>query len=100
MEWIVLVKKENASKAEEAIRKDFDVAARQSITIRDCATLGITEAKGAIFYISGTDEGVAKCKELIKGFVEKADQKVLDHAKKKIRDEEDAAASGMGSIFG
>src|SRR3989344_8608422 len=73
MEYICLIKKENARKAEEAIRKDFDVAARQSVAMRDLAALGL-KGDGIVFYITGTDEGVAKCKDLIKEFVIRSEE--------------------------
>lgn len=101
MDYICFVKKENARKAEEALRKDFMMAARQSITVRDSSALGIkTGADGAFFYISGTDEGVAKCKEILKDFIFESKPEFLEQAKKKIQEEQDAAASGMGGIFG
>ncbi|HLC50899.1 MAG TPA: hypothetical protein VJH90_00810 [archaeon] len=100
-EWMVFIKKENASKAEDALRRDFDVAARQSITIRDASVLGIkTDSSGSIFYITGTDEGVKRCQELIKGYVEKIDDSALKSAKEKMIKESESAASGMGALFG
>ncbi len=99
MEWMTFVKKENVMKAEEALRSDFDTAAKQSITIREAGVLGI-DMSGSFFLISGTDSGVAKCKELIKGFAVDVEADVLAKVKEEIRKEEDAAAEGMGSIFG
>lgn len=101
MEYVCFVKRENARKAEEALRKDFDVAAKQSITIRDAGVLGVKEAgDGTFFYVTGTDEGVKRCQELIKGFVFTIKPELLSKAKAKIKEEEDAAASGFGGIFG
>ncbi len=101
MDYICFVKRENARKAEDALRKDFDVAARQSITIRDAGALGVkTDSDGSFFLISGSDEGVSKCKELLKDFVFSVDAKILEQANKKIQEEADAAASGVGGIFG
>ena len=97
MEFICFVEKTNVSRAEVALKEDFDLASRQSITIRDAASLEIEDA-GSFFYITGSDEGVTKCKELIKDFI--ADSKNLEIAKQKISDEGDNAAQGMGAIFG
>jgi hypothetical protein len=97
MEWITLVKRENVRKAEEILRHDFDLAAKQSITIKDSKTLGFKE-EGSFFYIKGSDEGVKKCKELIKEFAQET--KEADKVKKKIHEEEESAAAGMGGIFG
>jgi hypothetical protein len=97
MDFICFVEKVNAGKAEIAIKNDFDLASRQSITIRDATALGL-EDKGSFFYITGSDEGVTKCKELIKDFI--AESKNLEAAKQKIKDDGDNAAQGMGAIFG
>jgi len=98
-EWMTFVKNDNVHKAEEALRKDFDLASKQSITVKDAKALGI-KLEGSFFYITGSDEGVAKCKELMKGMTAPAKPQELDAAKRKIKEEEDAAAAGMGGIFG
>lgn len=99
MEWIAFVKKENVSKAENKLKEDFDVAAKQSITIRDAKALGL-EDEGSYFLISGSDQGVEKCKELIKEFVEEVSEEKLNKAKEEIKKESETAAEGMGGIFG
>ena len=99
MELMTFVKKENVYKAEEAIRSDFNLAAKQSLKIKDAKSIGL-EGEGSFFYITGTDEGVEKCKELIKDFITEVPKEDLDKAKEKIKEEEDAAAAGMGGIFG
>ncbi|MBU5557510.1 MAG: hypothetical protein QW751_00300 [Candidatus Aenigmatarchaeota archaeon] len=100
-EFICFVKRENARKAEDMLRADFDVAAKQSITVRDASALGIKEAgDGSFFYITGSDEGVKKCQELIKDFVVATEKQLLDKAKTKIIEEQEAAAAGFGGIFG
>jgi len=98
MEWIIFVKKENVKKAEEKLKMDFDVAAKQSITVRDAKSLGL-DYDGSFFLIGGDDTGVNKCKELIKEFVFERKKGDLEKAKEKIKQEEEAAAEGMGGIF-
>jgi uncharacterized protein YaaR (DUF327 family) len=98
MEWITFVKKENAKKAEDILKGDTYLAAKESITVKDAHALDMKE-EGSFFLISGTDEGVKKCKELIKEFVEKIEEEKLEEAKKKIREEEDQAAEAMGGVF-
>jgi len=98
MEWITFVKRENVKKAEEVLRTDFDIAAKQSITVRDAKSLGL-KGEGSFFLINGTDDGVKRCQELIKEFIEKTDEKELKAAEKKIKEEEEKAAEGMGGIF-
>ena len=99
MEWITFVKKENVNKAEEKLRSDFDIAAKQSITVRDAKSLDI-EKDGSFFLIDGTDEGIEKCKELINEFVEEVNEEDLNKAKEKIKEEEDKAAEAFGGILG
>lgn len=99
MDWITFVKKENVRKAEETLRNDFDVVAKQSITVRDARALDVKE-DGSFFLIDGTEEGVAKAKELIKELVAEMDKEKLEDAKQKIKEEGDKAAEGFGGIFG
>jgi hypothetical protein len=98
MEWVAFVKKENVRKAEEKLKGDFNIAAKQGIGVRDARSLGI-EKDGSFFIVSGTDEGVARCKELIKEFVESIDEKYLKQADDKIKEEADKAAEGFGGLF-
>ena len=99
MEWITFVKKESVAKAESILRNDTDFAAKESITVRDAESLGFKK-DGSFFLISGTDEGIKRCKELIKEFVEEVDEKELNKAKEKIKEEEEKAAEGFGNILG
>jgi len=99
MDWVAFVKKENVNKADEKLRSDFDIAAKQSITVRDAKSLDI-EKDGSFFLINGTEEGIEKCKELIKEFVEEIDKEYLEKAKEKIKEEEDKAAEAFGGILG
>ncbi|MEM5785190.1 MAG: hypothetical protein QW469_01465 [Candidatus Aenigmatarchaeota archaeon] len=100
-EYICFVKKNNVKKAEEKLRKDFDIAAKQSITIRDNISLGIKiQEEGSFFYIRGTEEGILRCRELIKEFVFELKNEILNEAKNKILEEEEKATTGFGGIFG
>jgi len=99
MDWVAFVKKENVNKADEKLRSDFDIAAKQSITVRDAKSLDI-EKDGSFFLINGTEEGIEKCKELIKEFVEEIDEDYLNKAKEKIKEEEEKAAEAFGGILG
>jgi hypothetical protein len=98
MEWMTFVKKENARKAEEKLRMDFDVAAKQSITVKDAKAIGLNY-DGSFFLVSGDDKGVERCKDLLKEFVAEAKKEDLEKARNIIRQEEEAAAEGMGGIF-
>lgn len=98
MEWITFVKKDNVKKAEETLKGDFNVAAKQSIIVRDAGALSL-KLDGSFFLIDGSDEGVNKCKELIKDFISEAKKEDLEKAKDAIKKEGEAAAEGMGGIF-
>jgi uncharacterized protein YaaR (DUF327 family) len=98
MDWIVFVKKENAKKVEEILKND-EIASKQSIKIRDAKSLGFDE-DGSFLLIDGTEEGIEKCKELVKEFIEEIEKERLEEAKKKIMDEEEKAMEGFGNIFG
>jgi hypothetical protein len=98
MDWMAFVKRENVRKAEEMLKADFGFAAKQAIGVRDAKSLDI-DKDGSFFLISGTDEGVARCKELIKEFVESIDEKYLKQANDKIKEEADKAAEGFGGLF-
>jgi hypothetical protein len=98
MDWMVFVKRENVRKAEEILKSDFNLASKQAIGVRDARSLEI-DKDGSFFTITGTDEGVAKCKELIKEYVEQVDDSLLQKAKQRLQEEADKAAEGFGGLF-
>jgi hypothetical protein len=75
------------------------IVSRQSILIRDSRALDL---KGDFCYIKidGSEEGLKKAEELAKklGF-KKLDKKKAEKINKKIEEQEDSAATGMGMIF-
>jgi hypothetical protein len=91
------VKSENVGKIDEMIRDDL--VSRQSILTRDSSSLDI---KDDVFYviIEGSKEGLKKAEELAKelGF-KKLDKKKAEEINKKVKEQEDSAASGIGMIF-
>lgn len=99
MEHIGFVAREKVGQAEQKLRNDFDVCAKQSITVRDAKALGLNK-DGSFFYITGSEEGVKRCKEFLKEFEAIAKPAELEHAKKKILEEQEKAAEGFGGIFG
>ena len=91
------VKSENIGKIDKMIRDDL--VSRQSILTRDSSSLDIKED---VFYvkIEGSEEGLKKAKELAKELeFKKLDKKKAEKINKKIEEQEDSAASGMGMIF-
>lgn len=98
MDWMVFVKKDNVRKAEEILRADFNLAAKQAIGVRDARSLDI-DKDGSFFTITGTEVGVERCKELIKEYVEEVDEAVLNKVRQKLQEEADKAAEGFGGLF-
>ncbi len=76
-----------------------DLVGRQSILTRDANSLGV-EKEVSYVKIEGSEEGLKKAEEIAKelGF-DKLDVKEAEDVNKKIEEQEDSAASGMGMIF-
>ncbi len=98
MSYVIFeVKSEDAGKINNVIKDD--IVSRQSILTRDSSSLNID---GNILFlkIEGSQDGIKKAEELAKeqGF-SKLDNKKAEEINKKIAEQEDSAASGMGMIF-
>jgi hypothetical protein len=73
--------------------------ARAGYKLRDGATLG--EAKDKVFlYLSASDEFVKKADEKLKDIAKKLSGKDEERIIAKIKEEEETAESGFGSLFG
>ncbi len=98
MTYIIFeVKSENVGEIDKMIRDDL--VSRQSILTRDSSSLDIKEN---VFYvkIEGSEEGLKKAKKLAKELeFKKLGKKKAEEINKKIEEQEDSAASGMGMIF-
>ncbi len=86
------VKKEAKSRIDEALK--IDVISRQSITVRDGEGLGLDEHTYVL--IEGSDEAVEEAKKAF-DFAEIPENS--EEIYKKIKEQEEDAASGMGLIF-
>jgi len=76
-----------------------DLISRQSILTRDSSSLNL---KGNFSYvkIEGSAEGLKRAKELAKDLeMKKLNEKKAKEINKKMEEQEDSAASGMGMIF-
>jgi len=91
------VPKEKARLADKALKDN--IVSRQSIVVRDAKTLDV-DKDAQFIMIEGSDEAIEKAKELFKeigAILPDAEGKsVYD----KIKDQDDAAASGVGMLFG
>ena len=91
------VKSEDAGKINKLIKDDL--VSRQSILTRDAKSLNL---KGEFTYlkIEGSKEGLKKAEEFAKELkFKKLDKKKANEIDKKIQEQEDSAATGMGMIF-
>jgi len=96
MRHVFFVKKENKSRAEDALKKD-DRVSRQSIVLRECVAMGFKD-DGYFIIIDSSDEAMKKAEELLHGLAEK-----YKHAKdvlKRFDESEQDAAEGLGMILG
>ena len=91
------VKSENSGKINKLVKDDL--VSRQSILTRDSNSLDI---KGEYSYIKieGSKEGIKRAEELAKEYeLKKLNEKKAKVINKKIEEQEDSAASGIGMIF-
>jgi hypothetical protein len=98
MSYVIFeVKSEDVGKINQLIKDDLVI--RQSILTRDSHSL---EIKGDASYvkIEGSSDGLKRAEALAKDLkFKKLDKKKTDEVNKKIEEQEDSAASGMGMIF-
>ena len=98
MEALFEIEKNKLSKVQDMLLKD-DLVSRASVLFKDASTFGVKKAVYFV-YVKGLDEACGRAKELIKDLGKDVDKKLKAEIIKKIADEEDAAASGFGAIFG
>ena len=76
-----------------------NVAGRQSITVREAKTLGLT-GEGSLVLIEGSDEGVARAEALLKDNATPVTGAEAEAAHNAFRSQDEDAAAGMGFVFG
>lgn len=82
----------------DALYKD-DVVGRQSVTAREARSLGLT-GDGTLVLVEGSDAGVKRAEEMLKGVGASLAGTDADAARRAFKAQEEDAASGMGLIFG
>ncbi|MEM5813325.1 MAG: hypothetical protein QXU71_03120 [Candidatus Aenigmatarchaeota archaeon] len=90
MQVVFEVSKENKNKVENIIKKD-DLISRQSIVVR------AFEDK-FYFLIDGNEEAIGRAKDILKDIAKEAENK--EEIIRKIKEEEEQALLGFGSILG
>lgn len=92
------IKREDKNKIDQVIRDDL--VSRQSITTREASALDIE--KDVIYVkIEGSEKGVKRAEELFKEIsAKRLDDKEAEEINRKIEEQDESAALGMGNIFG
>lgn len=83
------------AKLEEALGDD--ILSRQSLVIRDSRHFG-TPGDWVYLFVEGEQKGITRADAVLLEFGERAPDAATLH--QLLKDEEDAAAGGLGSIFG
>ena len=96
MEIVLHFKSENLAKGKEILLTD-DIVGRASLTFKDGTTIG---KHGYYCYFSGTEEQCKRALELIKDLAEEVKNNDKALVIKKIKEEEESAIQGFGSILG
>ncbi len=82
----------------DVVWKD-DLVSRQSITSRDAKSLG-TPGDDRYVLVEGSDAGVARATELLKDIAQALTGAEAERVYRRVRAQDEEAASGMGLIFG
>jgi hypothetical protein len=93
---VIGVKKEFVSKVPEMLRDDL--VSRQSIVTRDAAALDM-KSELHLVVIEGSEQGVAKAREIFKQMGEPLPEKEALEVLQKIKEQEEKASIGVGMIF-
>ncbi len=98
MKEVFFINMENYSKARNVVFAD-DIVARQTVNFREARALGF-QKDGYYLEIDGPHEAINKAKELLGEMAVEAGAKEKEEVLRKIKEEEDKAAEGFGSLFG
>jgi len=93
---VIGVKKEFVSKVPEMLRDDL--VSRQSIVTRDAAALDM-KSELHLVVIEGSEQGVARAREIFKEAGEPLAEKEALEVLQKIKEQEEKASVGVGMIF-
>jgi hypothetical protein len=97
---LICVAQDKRSEVENIIKKD-DELSRLSITIRSAESLDINdELKGKFFFlIEGNENVLRKAKEVLKDYEEELSDERKNEIISKIKEVEESAIEGFGSII-
>ncbi len=98
MKALFFVPSENYSKARNAVETD-DLISRQTINFRESRALGF-DKEGYYLEIDGSEDSISKAREVLEETGKEITGNEKDEVLKKIKEQEDSAAEGFGSLFG
>ena len=98
MEAIFFIEKEKYSQARDKVSTD-DIVSRQSLNFREAMSLGLHE-EGYYLLVSGTEDGIKKARELLKGLARELKEKEGKGVIEIMKKQEEEAMEGFGGIFG
>jgi len=96
MEIVLQFKSENFAKGKDALLTD-DIVGRASLVFKEGSIIG---KDGYYCYLSGTEEQCKRALELVKELAEEVKDEKKSQLINKIKEEEDKAIEGFGSILG
>src|SRR5205807_6931722 len=76
-----------------------DLVSRQSVTVREARSLGL-KGDDRFIVIEGSEAGLARAVELLKDVAPPLEGAKADDVYRRLRSQDEQAASGMGLIFG
>jgi hypothetical protein len=96
MEIVLQIESKNLQKLKEVLLKD-DLVSRASIVFKEGKSL--INKEGYFCYVSGSEEQCKKAVEISKDLAKEAEAKDKTEVIAKIKEEQDKASEGFGSIF-
>lgn len=97
MQLVLNVQSKEFARLKDIFLKD-DTVGRASLTFKEAKMYGGKE--GYYIYVSGLEEACKKALEISKDLAKEVTGKEKEQFLKKLKEEEDRAAEGMGGIFG
>ena len=76
-----------------------DLVSRQSVTLRDARSLGL-KGDDRFIVVEGSEAALARAADLLKDVAPPLDAAKADDVYRRLRSQDEQAASGMGLIFG
>ena len=98
MRAVFFIQSENFSKAKSIVYGD-EVVSKQSVNFRESRAMGF-DKDGYYLDIDGSGEAISKAKEILADIAKEVGEKEKEEVLSKVKEQEDSAASGFGSLFG